>query len=490
MKPKKFSIFRRITIMVFALITILGVLFMALTYYATTHYHLASTQLLNKDVAAHIAKFASPFDRFGINKRKADSVFKNVMILNPSTEVYFLDTAGNVMDFYGPNKEIKLWKVPLENIDKFILSKGEEYIKSPDPRDQSHDKIFSAAEVISKPKKLGYIYVILGSNEYRTVSEMLFSSHISNFAIKAFIFIILLSIALSLLYIQSIQKRFNRMVNVLEKFQNGDFNARFKIKDNDELASVSLAFNKMADLLTYNIDQLTKSEMERKDFIANISHDLLTPLSIARGYAETIVIKKHEISQPEIDNYVDMILKKMLQVEHMVKQLFEITKMESPEFKAKKESFVLSEIVQETVNTFQLIASQKGVTLKCIQCQYHVWVSADIKLMERVIQNLVDNAVKNTSENGIIKVALQVENNNLIFNVENTSNPLSEELINWINNEEARDAETKPSRSGLGLVIVKKILHLHGSVLKAQVTNNNNIFSFSLPISNPASILI
>ncbi len=488
MKPKKFSIFRRIAIMVFALITILGVLFMALTYYATTHYHLASTQLLNKDVAAHIAKFASPFDRFGINKRKADSVFKNVMILNPSTEVYFLDTAGNIMDFYGPNKEIKLWKVPLENIDKFILAKGEEYVKSPDPKDQSQDKIFSAAEVIVKSKKLGYIYVILGSNEYKNVSDLLFKSHISNLAIKAFIFIILLSIALSLLYIQSIQKRFNSMVKVLEKFQNGDFNARFKIKDNDELASVSLAFNKMADLLTYNIDQLTKSEMERKDFIANISHDLLTPLSIARGYAETIVIKKHEISQKEIDNYVDMIQKKMLQVEHMVKQLFELTKMESPGFKANKESFVLSEIVQETVNTFQLTASQKDLNLKCIQCQYHVWVNADIKLMERVIQNLVDNAVKNTRENGIITVALRVENNNLIFDVENTGDLLSEELINWINSEEAKDAESanKPARSGLGLVIVKKILRLHGSVLKAHhVNDSGNIFSFSLPISNP-----
>lgn len=278
------------------------------------------------------------------------------------------------------------------------------------------------------------------------------------------------------------------MVNVLEKFQNGDFTARFKIKDNDELAPVSHAFNKMADLLTYNINQLTRSEMERKDFIANISHDLLTPLSIARGYAETLVIKKDEISQKEIDNYAEMILKKMLQVEHMVKQLFEITKMESPEFKAKKEPFVLSEIVQETVNTFQLSASQKEITLECVRCQYHVWVNADIKLMERVIQNLVDNAVKSTPKNGIINVALEVENNNLTFNVENTGNPLSEELIHWINNGEATDAEstTKPARSGLGLVIVKKILHLHGSVLKARVTNDsNNIFSFSFPISNP-----
>ncbi|MEP6926903.1 MAG: HAMP domain-containing sensor histidine kinase [Ginsengibacter sp.] len=484
MKAKRFSIFRRITILVFALITILGILFMALTYYATNHYHLASTQLLNKDVAAHIAKFASPFDRSGINKRKADSVFKNVMVLNPSTEVYFLDTAGNVMDFYGPNKEIKLWKIPLENIDKFILSKGEEYIKSPDPKDQSQNKIFSAAEVIGKSKRLGYIYVILGSNEYRNVSQMLFSSHISSFAIKAFIFIIILSIIFSLLYIQRIQKSFNRMVNVLEKFQNGDFNARFKTKDNDELAPVSKAFNKMADLLTYNINQLTKSELERKDFIANISHDLLTPLSVARGYAETLLIKKDEISPKELDNYLEMILKKILQVEHMDKQLFEISKMESAEFKAKKEPFVLSEIVQETVNIFQLSSSKKKVNLKCIQCQYHVWVNADVRLMERVIQNLIDNAVKSTPENADILVSLEVTNNNLIFKIENTGPPLSQGLLEWINSpENEQGQQTVKPGSGLGLSIIKKILYLHNSSLQAYSTSNSvNIFTFSVEI--------
>ena len=490
MKEKKFSIFRRITVMVFALITILGVLFMALTYYATSRYHLASTQLLNKDVAAHIAKFASPFDRSGINKRKADSIFKNVMILNPSTEVYFLDSAGNVMDFYGPNKEIKLWKVPLENINKFILSKGEEYIKAPDPKDQSYDKIFSASEVSVKSKKLGYIYVILGSNEYRNVSDLVFKSHISNLAIKAFIFIILLSIALSLLYIQSIQKRFNSMVNVLEKFQNGDFNARFKIKDNDELASVSQAFNKMADLLVYNINQLTGLEKARKDFIAHISHDLRTPLSVARGYTETLLIKKQDgsLRQEDLDNYMQMILNKIFQVEHLATMLFDLSKIESTEFNLDKEPFVLSEIVQETVNTFQLRAKEKNINLRCTQCQYHVWVNADISMMERVIQNLIENAVKNTPESGTIKVFLQVENDNLIFNVENTGPPLSDELIAWINGENKNHAGhiARPSQLGLGLTIIKKILNLHGEALKAQVTHEStNIFSFDMPLYKP-----
>jgi signal transduction histidine kinase len=487
MKEKKSSIFRRITIMVFTLITLLGVLFMGLTYYATNHYHLASTQLLNKDVAAHIAKFASPYDGTEINKRRADSVFKNAMIISPSAEVYFLDTAGNVLDFYGSKKEIKSWKVSLKNIDKYLASKGEDYIKAPDPRDPSNPKIFSAAEVKDKTKKLGYIYVILGSNEYRAVSDMLFSSHISGLVIKAFIFIILFSIVFSIFYIKRIQRSFKRMNTVLEKFQTGDFDARFKIKDNDELAPVSLAFNKMADLLTYNITQLRLTAQERKEFIASITHDLRTPLTIARGYAETLQIKKQNgtITDNEQDSFMQLILKKILQVQHMVEHLFEISKIDSVNYDLQKEPFVLSEVVQEIVNIFQLNSKEKKVSLKCVQCQYLVWVNADISLMERVIQNLVDNAVNNTPENGMIEVGLEVENNNLIFKIKNTGTPLSADFLAWINSSETIITDQYPGgkKPGLGLIIVKKILLLHGSALQASTENNSeNVFSFQFDV--------
>jgi uncharacterized membrane protein len=91
--------FKRISILVFSLITVLGLLFILLTYLATTHYHQASTQLLNREVAAHIAKFTSPFESDGINKRKADSVFHDAMVISPSAEVYFLDTTGKVIAY-------------------------------------------------------------------------------------------------------------------------------------------------------------------------------------------------------------------------------------------------------------------------------------------------------------------------------------------------------------------------------------------------------
>ncbi len=202
----------------------------------------------------------------------------------------------------------------------------------------------------------------------------------------------------------------NKMTGVLERFQNGDYEARFPTKEDDELSPITQAFNKMSDALVYNINRLTKAEKERKDFITNISHDLKTPLAIARGYTETLLIKKsnNELSKEEQADCMQMVLSKIQQVDAMVSQLFELSRMESTEFKATKEPFVLSEIVQETVNVFQLTAEQKKVDLKCTQCQYHVWVNADVSMMERVIQNLVDNAINNTTETKFIQVYMLV----------------------------------------------------------------------------------
>ncbi len=482
----KFTIFRRITILIFALITALSLLFIIITYFATTRFYQASTQLLNKDVAGHIAKFSSPFVHNKINKSKADSVFQNAMVLSPSAQVYFLDTAGSVIAYHEDSLPVKSWQLSLSNVQQYLAANGNKYIKGPDPRDPANEKIFSASEVKDGDKKLGYIYVIFTSNEYKNVTQMLYSSAVTNLAILAFLCIILISLIVSIVYLNRIQKSFHRMLDVLKRFEQGDFDARFKIKEQHELAPVTKAFNNLADLLVYNINGLTISEKNRKDFIATVSHDLRTPLAILRGYAETLLIKKSNISKEERDMYLQQILNKILQVDRMVTSLFELSKIESAEFKANKEPFVLSEIVQETVNHFQLKAADKNINLKCTQCQYHVWVNADISLMERVIQNLLDNAVKNTPENESIKVAIKVSGNDLIFSIENSGNPLPDSLIKWINTTEKGSIEyaNRPMKQGLGLVIIKRILMLHNTNLEVITTGNTNTFFFSLPVYN------
>jgi signal transduction histidine kinase len=519
MRGQPVAIFRRIYIVVFLLIALLGLLFTGVTYLATTAFYAASTQLLNKDVATHIAKFTSPYGRQGFDRQKADSVFYQAMVISPSAEVYFLDTTGRVIYFHGAPTEIKRWQVSTDALQRYIQSGGVRYIIGPDPRDPDHPKIFSAAAVEGESGKLGYIYVILGNEQYRSVTQMLMNSRVTPMVLGAVMFILAFSLLVTVWYIHRFRRRFDDMLVVLNKFRQGDFTARFALRENDELELVTGSFNKMADLLLDNIDRVTASEKERRDFMVNISHDLRTPLAIARGYTETLVLKKGQLRPEEEAAYIELVVSKIRQVEKMVGQLFELSKMESANFETRREPFVFSEVVQEVVHavgagmreavgeaggaagpgeTAEIRtgisgeAASAGVSgrINCRNCTDGSYVYADISMMERVIQNLVVNAIAYTRPGGQINVSLKREGAELVFRIENEGEPLSDELLVWINEPEG----VRPVRPVIGLAIVKKVLWLHGwrmeagvraEVLGAVRKGGVNYFSFTMPIYEP-----
>jgi signal transduction histidine kinase len=481
MKPKKFTIFRRIGILVFILITGLSLLFMGITYLSTTTYHEASTQLLNRDVAAHIAKFTSPFEGEKVNPQKADSVFYNAMVISPSAEVYFLDTGGKVLAYHAPKEDIKLWKLPLQNIRKLIASNGEAFVKNPDPKDPTNNKIFSAAEVRNSSSLIGYIYVILGSN--KSVSGLLYTTYIGNLLIKAFCFILLFSLVISFVYLRRIQRNFNDMVGVLTRFEGGDLSARFTVKPQDELAPITTAFNTMADLLVYNINRLKATEQERKDFITTISHDLRTPLSIARGYSETILLQKGAPDAAEQKEFSQLVLQKIKQVENMVKQLFDLSKMEAADFVPQKEPFIFSDILQENINAYAPSFAEKNITMDCERCKDSSWVLADVGMMERVLQNLLVNAVRHTPVNGTIRIQAVKERGEVVLQVQSSGEQINAAIHQWINTKGGEnDISAKPSGTGFGLLIIKKIIQLHGFSFQVDSSSaGGNTFTLRMP---------
>jgi len=492
MKTKTFPLFSRILLMVFTLITVLSLTFILIAYLSVVHFYQASTQLLNKDVASHIAKFTSPFDKEGLNKQKADSVFYNAMVISPSVEVYFLDTSGKVIYFHGSQNEVRQTFISLESIREYLNHNAQIYIKGPDPRDPSDPKIFSAATVQNKSGIIGYIYVILGSTEYRSVTNVIFRSHAGGLLLEIFLFILLATIILTVLYVNRLKRNFRKLIIVLRKFESGDLSARFQENDKNDLTPVTHAFNKMAGMLVDNIEKLKRAEVERKDFTTNISHDLRTPLAIARGYAETLSLdlENNQSGQSVKAGYSKLIISNIQTVEHMVQQLLDLSKMESAGMNLQKQPFVFSEIVQEFIHSLSLTAREKNITIKCVDCENAAWIYADIHMMERVVQNLLTNALKFTAENGQIRIQLKNQQNELFFEISNQGEPMSDALIAWLNEGKLDAANTRPHGHGLGLVIVKTILQLHHFPMEAGfIEGIGNRITFRMLVTNPVSTL-
>ena len=481
MKTRPKGIFSRIGIFVFLVITALGVFFVLITYNATSDYYQASIQLLNKEEAPRIADLSPLFSKDGIDHKKADSVFDNTMIVSPNTEVYFLDTLGQVKYYYAPDSLIKERNVPTDQI-KLYLKDNLHLIKNTDPRDPETPKIFSAAAVKVANHKIGYIYIILVSKEYRNVADFVFKSQVGGWATKVFFLIILATVIFSFLYTNRLQKSYNQVISILDQFKIGNLNVRFDIKENDEFFPIADAFNKMVAMLDENFTRLKVLEEERKTFLANISHDLRTPLAVARGYTETLLIDDSE-SKEAHQNYLEMVLSKILQVEKLVLQLFELSKMESVNFIPQKEPFVFSEILQEIIRGAEFQAREKHITISCVNCEDSTLIEADISMMERVAQNLLENAVKYTGENGHIRITLTRDPGKLIVLLENSGKLISGGLLDWINDSTADAAIHRPKQAGLGLAFVKRILYLHGFGFVAGVTNDDyNRFMISIKV--------
>jgi signal transduction histidine kinase len=481
------SLYWKISFTFLLILAILAFSYVFMTAFSAKLYFEATHQRLNNEVAAHIAKFMPPFVNDTINHTQAKRVFFNVMVMNPSVEVYLLNTQGDILSFYAPDKKIIRKKVSLTPILEFIETKGSAFILGDDPKSNSAQKIFSAAKVEKNNALLGYIYVVLASEEYDSATGLLLQSHFFKLGTKTILITLVAAFIVGLLAFHFIMQNLDKIMQTVKGFRKGNLQARIKVNSRDELAVLAHTFNEMADTLEKNLEELKTVEKLRRELIANVSHDLRTPIAAVHGYAETIVMKKDTLSKEEREHYTNIILQSTEKLTKLVDQLFELSKLEALERKPHLELFNIAELVQEVYHQYLILAGQKKISMNCINCHDNTFVLADIGMMERVLQNLIDNAIKYTPQEGAISIRLSYQDNQLDIIVSNTGPGIPAAYLPHIferySPKSTNGPAFPPSGMGLGLVIVKKILDLHGFTIDVQTQPNGEThFCFQLPI--------
>ena len=420
------SLFWKISAVFLLILILISVVYMLISVNTAEMYFQETRQKLDVNIASHIASDNNFFSEDSMNLEVLKEVFHNVMVINPSIEVYLLDTTGTILSYYAPSQSVLLKSVPLNSIRSFIASKEENFLMGVDPKNPETRKAFSAAKVYDHGKFKGYIYVILGGQEYENASQLFYGSYIMRLGIRSMIIALVAATIIGFLAIGFIIRNIRKIVGVIREFQDGNLLARIKLKSKGELQEFADSFNSMADTIVSNIDGIKMMDKQRRELVANVSHDLRTPLSIIHGYIETVLIREDKLSPAERKQYLETILKSTDRLLNLVEELFELSKLEAKEKVPSEEVFSLAELLQDIHQKNLITAQKKNIKFELTMPGAFPFIKADIGMIEKVFQNLIDNALKYTPSPGKINLILKMKDkNNLIVEMSDSGSGLS-----------------------------------------------------------------
>ncbi|MDX1907116.1 MAG: HAMP domain-containing sensor histidine kinase [Bacteroidia bacterium] len=477
------TLYWRISLVLLLILSLLGAVYLGITTVTAQRFLEESSQKLNGDIAQHTVQEVRPLVNGRVDTLAIQQIMHSMMIINPGVEVYLLDTAGMIYTYVAPYKKVRLDRVATAPIKAFIAD-PQQFIQGDDPRNPGRSKVFSAAPILEQGQLMGYIYIVLNSELQTAVTDSLLGSYVLQMGSWWFFIILAGALGLGLIALWYLTRNLRSMIAAVERFRDGDYTARAHPALGSDLGTLGLAFNEMADQIVANFDKIRSVENLRRELIVNISHDLRTPLSITRGYVETLLMKQDALSPEQRQHYLQIILDSSDRLSHLISQLFEYSKLEALQVEPQKEPFFIGELAQDIIARYQILAQKKQIHLHLDAAHDLPLVFADIALVERVFQNLLDNALKFTPSGGTISLGLVPHPGHVEITVKDTGIGVPEHEKGLIFERFRQASAHAPSFSGtgLGLAIVKKILELHQSTIRVEnLLPRGAVFTFSLP---------
>lgn len=475
-----------------AILILVGLAYVSITAYFSNKYFEETTQLLNAKISNHLIneKFQnqSPFLEDGsVNKPLFGDIMHDMMAVNQGIEVYLLDKQGTILYSVVLNHdqpEAPKQHVDLDPVNQFIENDGKIFIRGDNPRNENDPKIFSAAP-FSYEGHEGYIYIVLAGKHFDEVMGSLSGSYFMKLGAGSMVLTLFFALIVGLIAIWYLTANLRNVIETAIRFKEGDTEARIEHAEKTDLAVLATTFNQMADTINENMERLKSHARLRQELISNVSHDLRSPLAIIHGYTETLIIKDKSLTDKERSQYLNNINSSTEKLTKLVAQLFEYSKLEAKQIEPHKEPFLVSELAMDLYSKYQVLAKEKAIQLNIEMEEGLPLVFADIALVERVIQNLIDNALKFTPEGGKITLILGHTDNNVEVTVKDTGMGISEQDQRYIFERYRKGKATSKGNfgAGLGLAIVKKILDIHHAGIKViSKPNEGASFQFALPV--------
>lgn len=488
MKPR--SLYGRIAAVFAAILLVLGTLLGWLGYAAAKNQQHEVLQRVSLDLAGHIAEHGTLMGADGLDARRVDTLFHSLMEVNPNIEVYLLDAGGRVLGHSPASERLARERVSLGPI-RDLLAGHPLPIYGDNPRQPERREVFSAAPIRSGNEVTGYVYIVLLNDMYWTMVDGAWRSYVLRSAGWIAAIALLVALAAGLAAFAWITRRLDRLTREVEEFRNsalGEPAAAAPAEPGDEIDRLTAAFVQMRGRLEQQMAELKRQDTLRRELVANVSHDLRTPLTSLQGYLETLVRMDGDLAREEQKRYLDVAVRQSRKVARLAQQLFELARLEFEETLPQPELFSISELVQDIAQKFALSTRQKGVRLSTRADAGPQFVRGDIGMMERVISNLVDNAIRHTPQDGEILLETRSSEHGVEVRVADTGQGISaEHLPGLLERGSPLRIMAAKRGGGLGLLIANRMLFLHGSrISAASRVGHGTVVSFVLPPAEAA----
>lgn len=482
----RLTLSQRLSVVFCALLLVCCGALMWIQMRSTAMHEQETVQRLSRGLAEHIARSGELMDARGMRGGEVRALFGKLMQVNPSVEVYLLDDQGRILGHDAPEGHLKRSRVDLAPI-RALLQNEPLPILGDDPRSDRARKVFNAAPLWVQGRQVGYIYVVLVGEQREALAANIAATATLRTSLWSLAILAGVGLLAGVVAFRWVTRPLRQLTRRIQAFDVDAAGTAAPLPptplrdgERDELAILQHSFGHMGQRLGEQWQQLREQDLQRRELVANISHDLRTPLSSLHGYLETLALKDATLSADERQRYLGIALGQSRKVGALAQALFELARLEHGGVTLDLQAFSLPDLVQDVFQKFELAAQARRQVLRADIPPGVPAVVGDLGLIERVLTNLLDNAIRHTPEGGRIEVVLRVQGGEVQVAIADTGPGIAPERRASLFHTPAALGSQRPDSGGLGLLIVHRILQLHQREIRLMESREGAVFVFSL----------
>ncbi|MCP4991641.1 MAG: HAMP domain-containing histidine kinase [Colwellia sp.] len=488
----KVSLYQRLAITLCAAFMIMASLLLCWSNSLLQQSKYQAEQKLHLNLAEHLAS-DNPLLQDGVYDKSAlENLFHTLMILGPAFEFYFLDSQGKILTYSADSNKIKRKSVSLIPLKKLINRPTNMPIFGDDPKDLDKKKIFSVSPIYQGELLQGYLYIIIGGEIYDSIlTQVQADKDLQKYGafVLASLFLLLLILLVVFSYFTRPIKELAKQMQALKAVKFDQNKVELKqwrnTSSTNEVQFLGATFSNMVRQMNQQFSLLTENDRIRRELLAHLSHDLRTPLATVQGYIETITIKGDNLSSIDRQGYLVTVQRNVNQLKRLIDGIFELAHLENGQVTVNLETFVIGELLHDILDKFSLQAAEKEISLRLEpqQCQYMIY--SDIAKLERIMTNLLENAIRHTDVGGEITMTVMQLSKEIKVTVSDSGSGISKEDIAYIFDARYRASNAREDsiqHTGLGLAISQKLSKvLNSELMVKSELGNGSSFSLALP---------